>query len=60
MSNGHWAPNCGLNSCAGPEDLGMNSEKKKVPIAVWKDGTILDEISDAVTWFLYKIMYEFS
>jgi len=38
----------------------MNSEKKKVPIAVWKEGTILDEISDAVTWFLYKIMYEFS
>lgn len=67
MGTANCAPGLAQIAELGLGDLGMDSEKRKLPVPGWREGESLDEISDDVAWFLdclqvsgiYKKIYKF-
>lgn len=52
MGTANCAPGLAQIAELGLGDLGMDSEKRKLPVAGWREGESLDEISDDVALFL--------
>lgn len=52
MDTANRAPGLAQRTELGLGDLSVDSEKRKLPVAGWREEKSLDEISDNVAWFL--------